>query len=86
MNGKGIPSHTMLSRLLETSEEVNLDVNIFRILCQLDLIPRLGLGPSSCFAMTKNLLIDVQHFQVSRYSLQAIRLVDLSIDFLKSLK
>lgn len=76
----------MLPRLFEASEEVNLNVNILRILCQLDLIPRLSLGPSSRFAMTKDLLINVQDFQMSRYSLQAIRLVDLSINFLESLK
>ena len=53
--------HTMLPGLFEACEKVDLNVNIFRILCQLDLIPRLGLGPSSCFAMTKDLLVDVQH-------------------------
>jgi len=77
---------TVLTRFLETGQEVKLDINIVRILSQPDFIPGLSSGPSSGFLMAKNLLIDIQEGKICVHSFQSVRLVDLCIDVLQGVQ
>ena len=54
----------MLSGFLETSEEVRLDIGIFRGLGESDLVPRLRSCPPASLAMVESLLIQGNVLQV----------------------
>ena len=44
-------SLTMLARLFETRKQVTLNIKIFWLLCEEDLVPALSCGPSSRLAV-----------------------------------
>jgi hypothetical protein len=75
-----------LTRFPETSEKVHLQIRVLRLFVELQLVPTLSSSPSPSFAMLEDLLIDVQDMELSRYSFDAIWLVDLRIYLLKPLE
>jgi hypothetical protein len=75
-----------LTGLPKTSEKVYLQIRVLWLIVELQLIPTLSCSPSPSFAMLEDLLIDVQNMELGRYALNPIWLVDLRVDFLKSLK
>lgn len=56
---------TMLSGLLETGEEIQLNIHIFRRLGKADLVPSLRCRPSACFAVVEGLLVQSDVLEVS---------------------
>ena len=80
----GSDAHTMLSRLPQTGEQIDLHVNISRPLSQLNFVPALSGSPPPSLTMFEDLLIDVEHLQVSRDPFDSIRLIDLRVNTLQS--
>ena len=76
--------HTMLSRLPQTGEQIDLYVNIIRPLGQLNLVPALSRSPSPSLTMLEDLLVDVEYLQVGRDPFDSIGLIDLRVNTLQS--
>jgi hypothetical protein len=77
---------TMLSRLFQTSQEVDLDVRVFWLVRKLDFVPSLSGGPSTGFSVAQDLLVDVEDPKLGGNSLEAIWLVDMGVYVLQLLE
>lgn len=74
----------MLARLFQTCEKVKLNIKVLWPLCEEDFVPALSCGPSSRFAMFKDLLIYIEYLQMSGNAFNTVRFVDLFVDLLES--
>jgi hypothetical protein len=51
----------------------------------LQFVPTLRSNPSACFAVFEDLLVNIQHVQMSRNALNTIGLVNLTVNHLEML-
>jgi hypothetical protein len=76
----------MLAGLLETVEQVQLNVNIIRSLGELHFAPCLSCRPSPCLLVAQHLLIDIQNGQMRRYPFKTVWFVNIRIYTLERLE
>lgn len=76
----------MLSGFFETREQIDLNVDIFRGLGKLDLIPSLGCRPPPSFAVVERLLIECNILEERRYAVKTVWIIDLGVNLLQRLQ
>lgn len=77
---------TVLARLLKTGQKVDLSVEIVWPFSQSNFIPALSCSPSASFTVFHDLLLRIQHLEMSRNTFHAVWLIYLRIDRLKVLQ
>ena len=76
----------MLPRFSEAGKKIQLNVGIYRRLGKANLVPCLRRGPPAGFAMVESLLVQREAFQLSRDTLEAIRVINLGVNVLDRLQ
>lgn len=77
---------TILARLLETRQQINLHVCVVGILRELNFTPGLRPRPPPRLPVAENLLLEVDDLQVGGDSFKAIRLINMGIDVLQGVQ
>lgn len=85
MAGKSLATDivlTILTRLLETSQQIDLHVYVVGILRELNFTPGLRPRPPPRLPVAQNLLLKVDDLEVGRHPFETIRFVNVSVDVL----
>jgi hypothetical protein len=76
----------MLTRLLKTGQEIQLNIQIVRVFGQADLIPGLCGFPPPSLSVTENHLVNVHVGHCGNHALETVRIINLSVNVLNGLQ